>query len=331
MSQPIDFHLSSVAGTNQHAGAAEEHTVAWLRKHRMLREAQAVERYLSWRVAGLAGACWPRSDRAGLYLASDLLGFFLLFDDQFDGPRGKDPAHVAQICQRLILIIRGKEPNPRSPVQNAFADVWQRSVAGMSNSWIFRTASNFESYFAMHPHEAMGRSGAANIDFDTYLQVRRGTLGMQICFDMTERIYGYELPGTAYFSPQVRRMWLLATDVVAFINDVFSHPKEQERGDAFNFVSVLQQSQGISQAEAIAEAQRLVRYKVQRFHEIKDRLPAMCRSLGQSADERACVLDYATALSDWIVGCHVWHRESRRYQLVIPASIPGYLEELIPD
>ncbi|WP_405533360.1 hypothetical protein [Streptomyces avidinii] len=53
------------------------------------------------------GECYPYARGPSLDLCADAMGFFFVFDDQFDGPLGRDPAQTARVCQQLIDIVHG--------------------------------------------------------------------------------------------------------------------------------------------------------------------------------------------------------------------------------
>ncbi|MFJ3723359.1 hypothetical protein ACIPYQ_12410 [Streptomyces sp. NPDC090045] len=69
------------------------------------------------------------------------MAFFFVFDDQFDGPLGQDPARAAAACRQLIDIVHGAAPAAGADACSvAFADLWARSCGGAPPGWVARTA-----------------------------------------------------------------------------------------------------------------------------------------------------------------------------------------------
>ena len=93
-------------------------------------------------------------------MLTDMMLFFFLFDDQFDGPIGMSPIRVKEIADSAIAAVHGPQDMSRlgiSPIIQAYADLWKRSREGMSAMWRGRAARNWKYYFAAHVGEAIDR------------------------------------------------------------------------------------------------------------------------------------------------------------------------------
>ncbi len=58
----------------------------------------------------------------------------------------------------------------------------------------------------------------------------------------------------------------------------------------------------------------------------------MCAQLGLTAQQRAMVDQYVEVMATWIRGYHEWETQTLRYAQavdVLPATAPGYFEELL--
>ncbi|MFF4172225.1 terpene cyclase [Streptomyces sp. NPDC001744] len=288
---------------------------SWLDRHEGLAGALAPKAYDQWDVPRLAALTSPDCAADDLALASDLLGFYFLFDDGFDTTLGRSPAQVAEVCARLTALLHGDGPAPaaRTPVERAFADLWERSAEGMSARWRARSAYNWEWYFACHPAEAAGRVSGRFPDREGYLALRRGTAAMETLFDMIERLNRFELPQEVLHHPTLRRMRQLAADIPSFTNDVHSYAQELARGDVANLVMIAREERGGTVEEAAAEVMREAQEMVDRFVELSDEVPGICDLLGLDPAGREAARRYVDGLVSWIAGYHRWEIGTGRY------------------
>ncbi|MFB6482847.1 terpene cyclase [Streptomyces virginiae] len=296
-------------------------------------EGRSLEWFASWDMPLLAAYGFPYAQGAALDLCADVMAFFFVFDDQFDGPLGQDPARAATVCQQLIDIVHGASPAAGADACSAaFADLWARGRDGAHPSWVARTAYEWEYYFATQAHEAIGRLRGTPADMETYLQVRRGIAGTDLPLSLGERAAGITVPITAFHSPQLRIMRQAAIDVTFMCNDVYSLEKEEARGDVDNLVLVIEHTRSCTRDEAITAARREVDGRVERFQELALQVPAMCRQLGLTGPERTGVATYVEVMGTWMSGYHAWQTQTRRYTSalqIIPSTGPGYFDEVL--
>ncbi|GAA0704115.1 hypothetical protein GCM10010193_68970 [Kitasatospora atroaurantiaca] len=315
MSDDTSLELSFPHRRSPHHAQAAAHHQEWLRRHRELATGTNEFTYAHWDVAELAAVSYPECSAEDLGLATDLMGFYFLFDDQFDGPLGRRPDQVARICDRLTAIVHGARPAGTSAVERAFADLWRRSIKGMPPRWRARAAYNWEWYFACHPSEAAGRISGQIPDREAYLMLRRGTAAMETIFDMIERLGRFEVPQTVFHHPLLRQLRQLAADIPSLSNDVRSFPMEAPRGDVCNLVMIVQQERGCPAEEAgsvvLAEAQLMI----DRFTELRSELPDAYRWLALDQSERAAARRYADGLANWLAGYLRWEARTGRYEL----------------
>ncbi|MFF1778114.1 terpene cyclase [Streptomyces virginiae] len=296
-------------------------------------EGRSLEWFASWDMPLLAAYGFPYAQGAALDLCADVMAFFFVFDDQFDGPLGQDPARAATVCRQLIDIVHGASPVAGADACSvAFADLWARGRDGAHPIWVARTAYEWEYYFAPQAHEAIGRLRGTPADMETYLQVRRGIAGTDLPLSLGERVAGITVPATAFHSPQLRIMRQAAIDVTFMCNDVYSLEKEEARGDMDNLVLVIEHTRSCTRDEAITAACREVDGRVERFQELALQVPAMCRQLGLTGPERTGVGTYVEVMETWMSGYHAWQTQTRRYTSalqIIPSTGPGYFDEVL--
>ncbi|MFI1715078.1 terpene cyclase [Streptomyces sp. NPDC053513] len=309
----LDLPFPPRSNPNQ-ASVAQRHR-DWLLHHEGLAVTITLPAYEKWDVPRLAAFTSPDSAADDLVLAADLLGFYFLFDDRFDSDLGRSPARVAEMCTRLTGLLHGNGPEPgaRTAVEQAFADLWERSVRGMSRRWLARSAYNWEWYFACHPAEAAGRLTGRLPDRESYLALRRGTAAMETLFDMVERLNRFELPQEALHHPAFRRMRQLAADIPSFTNDVHSYAQELARGDVANIVMIVREELDSTPDEAAVEVMREAQRMVDRFVELSSEVPEICDLLGLSPAAREAARRYVDGLAAWIAGYHRWEIDTGRY------------------
>jgi hypothetical protein len=319
--------------SNPLVDAAARHNLQWLRAHGMLREDRAQRLYDRWSIPALAATSFPDASLADLCLAVDQCAFYFLFDDQFDGERGVQPAEVARICEPLLTTLHtGRAPADPSPVESAFTDLWRRGSQGMSARWRSRAAYHWEGYFMAHPSEALGRRGGpdAHPDRDAYLVLRRGASGVDTVLDLAERILG-EVPAAAFHNPQLALMRRLAGDAPAVNNDVYSYAKEAPRGDVYNLAVITQRERDCTRERAFALVRQEAQDMADDFFRLAERMPSICLSLGLTRAEGQAVLRYVDGMGDWMRGYFSWEAATLRYRPegALPVDEPNYLEELL--
>ncbi|PCG82865.1 terpene cyclase [Streptomyces sp. WZ.A104] len=317
-----------------HVVYAREVNLERLRSHGMLATDEALEWYLSWDMAQLAGYGYPYAERDELALGVDQMAFFFLFDDQFDGPLGRCPERVAAVCGELTDVLftpLRQRRRGESPLVAFFGSLWERSVRGMAPSWCARAAHNWEYYLAAYVGEAMDRVGGAVPGMEHFLQVRRGMAGTSTLMDYGERIGGFLVPPAVFHTPQLRMMRQVATDVPIFCNDVYSVVKEEPRGDVDNAVLVVQREQNLCRERALYRVRDLAMARIEVFVELERQLPDVCSALSLGDEGRYAVDRYVDAMKAWMRGYHQWETETHRYaaEATVPPEVPNFAEDLL--
>ncbi|MFC0842386.1 terpene cyclase [Streptomyces noboritoensis] len=333
MPQDIEFDLPFALRISPALEAARRRNLDWVQQRHLVLGDPSLDWYRSWDMPRLAAYGFPYAQGPELDLCTDAMAFFFVFDDQFDGPLGLAPHDVARLCQGLIDIVHGAQPDTRAdPCSIAFADLWRRCAEAAPRGWVARVAHEWEYYFAAHAHEAINRRRGVPSDMEQYLQVRRGVAATALPLSLGEHAAGITLPAAAFHSPQLRIMRDIAVDITLMCNDVYSLEKEEARGDMDNLVLVIQHAQGCSRDEAVAAARDEVHQRVARFQHLADEVSGMCRQLALSHAQRAAVDIYVDIMAAWIVGYHTWQTQTLRYRAaleILPGSGPGHFENVL--
>lgn len=333
MPQDVEFHLPFPVALSADVEGARERNLSWVAATGLVGEGRSLEWYASWDMARLAALGFPYARGPALDLCTDAMAFFFVFDDQFDGALGRDPARAAAVCRQMIDLVHGARPaRGVDACAAAFADIWTRCTDGADRGWVARCAHEWEYYFAAQAHEAIGRLRGTPGDMETYLQVRRGIAGTDLPLSLGERAAGITVPAAAFHSPQLRIMRQAATDVTFMCNDVYSLEKEEARNDMDNLVLVIEHEHGCTREEAVEQAREEVRRRVERFLELAPQLPGLYSRLGLSGQERAAAGTYVEIMGAWMSGYHTWQTQTHRYTRaprVLPPTRPGYFDQVL--
>ncbi|MFE7898191.1 pentalenene synthase [Streptomyces sp. NPDC057424] len=332
MPQDVDFHIPLPSRQSPDHARADAEQLIWPRSLGLIKSEAAAERHLRGGYADLASRFYPHATGADLDLGVDLMSWFFLFDDLFDGPRGEDPEAAKQLTDAVAAALDGPLPPSAPPIAHGFADIWRRCCDEMSPSWCTRSARHWRNYFDGYVDEARSRFRDKPYDSAAeYLAMRRHTIGVQPTVDLAERAGRFEVPQRVFDSAVLGAMLQIAVDVNLMLNDIASLEKEEARGELNNMVMILRREHGWSKGRSIAHLQDEVQARLEQFLLLESCLPQVGEIYGLDASEREALERYRTdAVRTVIRGSYDWHRSSGRYdtEFALAAGSQGYLEEL---
>ncbi|MET7855333.1 pentalenene synthase [Streptomyces avermitilis] len=332
MPQDVDFHIPFPSRRSPDFERARADHLSWPRALGLIGTDAAAERHSRGGYADLAARFYPSATGADLDLGVDLMSWFFLFDDLFDGPRGEDPQETRKLTDAVAAALDGPLPESAPPIAHGFADVWRRTCQGMSAAWRARSARHWRNYFSGYVDEAVSRH--LNTPYDSaghYLAMRRQTIGVQPTVDLAERACHCEVPQRVFDSAVLFAMLQIAIDTNLILNDIASLEKEEARGELNNMVFILMREHGWTRGRSIAHMQDGVRTRLEQFLLLEACLPKVYDTFELTAQERESAEKYRMdGVRSVIRGSYDWHRSSGRYDAdyAIAASYQGYLEEL---
>ncbi|WP_158920442.1 terpene cyclase [Streptomyces sp. NBRC 109706] len=316
MPQDVRFFLPFARRVNPLAERARAHHLGWVRAHGLVAEGPALRAYADWRLTDLAAYAYPEANAEDIELATDAVCLGFPLDDQFDGELGRSPSSAFRLSTALAGIPYrppGERPALDLPLTRAYADMWRRASAGMSDAWRRRAADNLTRFFRSYVGEARNRLSGAPLDENAYLSLRRQAVGTAPCFDLIERAGRFEVPARAYWSRELQILTRCAGDVIFLCNDVHSLEREEAQGDPHNLVLIRQRAQGCTRAQAVRQVTALVRGRVEMFIELSGRVPRIAARLGLDTAGRVAVERYLEGLRCWMAGNQRWGVASARY------------------
>ncbi|MER5772260.1 hypothetical protein [Streptomyces sp. NPDC001985] len=236
-----------------------EHS-AWLLRHRLLPEAE-LERYHTYALPELIRRAYPGAPGGERGLLTDILGWYTVVDDLFDGPLGRDVPGARALVRELTGVTRS--PGGRSlggaGVVGAWCDLWDRQCRGRTALWCRRAAGDWTRTLGTFATETAHRARGGLPSVAESALLRRWAGGLYPFMNMLEHVQGAELPARLRARPAWRRLRAHTADAATLINDLFSLAREEEQNCGFNMVVVLRRERGLTREEALTAVRERVR------------------------------------------------------------------------
>lgn len=302
---------------NRHADAVHEGTVAWLERFGAFPGEKDYRRFYATRIGRLAARFHPDAPPEVLQLVSDWYGWMFYWDDRRDESElGGRPGLLADVNERLLGIIRGKEPEEEGALAHALWDLRGRVIAeAPTEAWMRRFVDSVEEHFRSTVWEAENRASGTVPDVETYVRMRPVTGGLNVdtrFVEMAERARTDEV----WWHPAVRRLVEASNNAVCWANDVFSLDKELRRGDVHNLVLVLRHARGLELREAIERVVEMHNAEVRAFAEAASLLAGDGRRIEPDLER------FVDVLRARMRGFLDWAEESGRYRTSVRIAPP---------
>ncbi|MGQ4514795.1 terpene synthase family protein [Streptomyces sp. DW26H14] len=326
MTQPFelpDFYMPYPARLNPHLEEAREHTRHWARRMGMLEGSGIWEQEdLEAHDYGLlCSYTHPDCDGPALSLVTDWYVWVFFFDDHFleafkrDRDREGGKAYLDRLPAFMPMDLADGFPEPVNPVEAGLADLWARTVPGMSLDWRRRFAKSTENLL----NESLWE--LSNIDADRvsnpveYIEMRRKVGGAPWSAGIVEYAVGAEVPAELAETRALHVLRDTFSDAVHLRNDLFSYQREvEEEGELSNGVLVLETFLGCTTQEAADAVNNLLTSRLQQFdNTVLTELGPLFTEKGTPPQDVAATLAYVKGLQDWQSGGHEWHMRSSRY------------------
>ncbi|AUG81462.1 Geosmin synthase [Kitasatospora sp. MMS16-BH015] len=325
MPQPFtlpDFYLPYPARLNPHLEAARSHTKAWARTMGMIEGSNIWDEqdFDSHDYALLCAYTHPDCSAEELSLITDWYVWVFFFDDHFLDifKRTLDHAGAKEYLDRLPAFMPVKPgapvPEPTNQVEQGLADLWARTVPGMSESWLARFAESTKHLLDESLWELANIDAGRVANPVEYIEMRRKVGGAPWSAGLVEHATA-EVPAEVALSRPLRVLRDTFSDAVHLRNDIFSYEREiLDEGELSNGILVLERFFGCPTQEAAEAVNDLLTSRLQQFeHTTLTELPPLFQEAGLDPLARAAVLAYAKGLQDWQSGGHEWHLRSSRY------------------
>jgi Terpene synthase family 2, C-terminal metal binding len=302
------FRYPSVARQKRSLDSVRTANLQWARKFGLIPSEQALVKIEAIQIEQMAAAVYPEASKQVLALCTDLLLWFFISDDQYDERAlGADPMRMEQITNDFMQVLRRGvtiSENP-SPLSRALMDLRNRVHVQVPAAWYARFVADMELYFQGCLTESKDRASGYTPEFEEYRTIRRASVGTYPCFDLIELSLGIFLPDPLEDSPLLTLLRDVSTDIVAWVNDVVSYPKESAHSDPHNLVSVLITECGISLADSVKKTVELHNEQMLQFERLASEF--------LSNKPPVWAPRYIEALRSWMRGVFDWSFQSGRY------------------
>ncbi|WP_049574216.1 terpene synthase family protein [Streptomyces sp. SBT349] len=281
---------------------------AWLVRHELVPES-ALESYRSYALPDLIDLSYPGARGGDRDLLVDILGWFTIMDDHFDGPLGRDVTGARGLVGRFrrVLTVPDVPPavtgSPQDGVVRAWHDLWQRQRRPMTGAWcrhaVGEWATCLETFVAETSHRALDTLPSLR----EATRLRRHASCLYPFMNMLELVQGSEIPARLRAEPDLRRLRANTADAATLVNDLFSLEWEERAQNPFNMVVILRQTHGLSRTESIAAVRAHIRRLMADSENLRERL----------APRYPEARWYLAGTRQLVIGVHAWAGNTRRY------------------
>ncbi|MFJ2825548.1 selina-4(15),7(11)-diene synthase [Streptomyces toxytricini] len=298
--------------------AVEAHTAAWAEAFQVGSD-ELRTRLLRHSIGTFAARILPAGQEPVVALLADFVLWLFAVDDGFceEGALGRRPGDLAGVLHRLLRVAQNPEAPmlPGDSLADGLRDLTRRvsrhGTASQSAAW----CNALREYFFSVVWEASHRREGTVPSLADYTLMRLYDGATTVVYPLLEMGHGYELPMHERDQPYVRAATEMASFVITWDNDLFSHHKES-RGDGYwlNVIRVLQEERDLTPDQALATA-----------IEQRDRVMCLFMRLQESLVDQASpqLRTYLQGLGSFIRGSQDWGVSSHRYTTPDdPASLP---------
>jgi hypothetical protein len=253
----------------------QAHAQEWLNTIHLIPEGTAQSTFLTAEVPWIICSIYPSAGLEELCLCTDCYIWGFTYDDLCDNSGlGTRPYELDQIHTDLLAIFYESPLAPlEKPIVVGLTDIWQRTKQLTSKTWQRRFVRHHAEYFAGQRQEAVNRLYQQIPEMQTYIMNRRSTSFSTASMDLIELVHHMEIPVEIYESRPFQAMLNSMYDLVGWTNDVYSLPKELDRGEVNNLVVVMQHEKGGSLQDAVNCVCAMINRETQRFQELIQGLP----------------------------------------------------------
>jgi hypothetical protein len=290
------------ASVNPHALTVQRQNLEWLESTGIKLEGSLFQDVSE--VGWLAAHVYPTATPETLQLAADWTSLFFLLDDLVEEATSEDAIRLRN--ERVLSALTSSTLVVDEPVFRALRDVGGRARALGGEAFMGEFSREVARWLDSHLWEHDNRSKRRVPPLEEYRAMRNHTVGMYFEFLLSEVTDSYRLSTLQRVSREVLTLTRMASNEIAWTNDILTLEKELAQGDVHNLVLSIMEGQALPLEEAIDEAVLLHNREVAAF----SRLALALRS---APSTHPSLRQLIQALENWMGGHTRWARESKRY------------------
>jgi hypothetical protein len=284
---------------------------AWVRKNMRfaLPDDGAMERLLEERAALWTCYVLPTADAGRLTTMCEYTEYLSVFDNAMvDRARiGADPGAAKALFDRVLTIMEDRAVGDDFEWGRALQELWGVMRADMPTRQWDRFLAEVGRFLSGCVSEITSRKHDQVFDLDTYLRVRRDSVGMGMYFVLGEYGLGIDLTDVLAADRRLPDLIDTALEHIMLSNDLFSFRAECSMDDYVNALAVLMMTEGMELQPAVDRLFALIESKRTAFMTARDAIVA--DELGQQPEVAA----YLDALWHMMAGNVQWSYLTSRY------------------
>src|SRR5690606_27051330 len=258
------------------------------------------------RCGSFAAHVYPTADEDLVQLGADLIAWLFLFDDLYgEGRSDENPTTLGDRCRGFEGVLRtGELPRQANAFHRALLDLRERALARADRSWPERFANAMAAYFHGCELELPHRLAGVPPDPLEYRRIRALSIGAYPVFALIELETGLLTRGEEDL-PLVQEARLTAALLCAWVNDIYSYPKEQRDQEPLNLVATLAHHYALRPEEAVTAAVKVFRTDLAILEHQLESI--------QNEPVSPTVIEYVRGLERWVRGNSAWTGLCGRY------------------
>lgn len=251
----------------------------------------------------------PTAARPRLQLLCNYTEYLSVFDNAMvDRAKiGEDLQAAKQLFARVVTILEDQAVGVDFEYGRVLKSIWQQMRPAFPEQQWERFMTEVRRFLSGCVSEIASRIDAAVFDFDTYIKVRRDSVGMGMYFVLGEFGLGIDLTDQLGKHAQLRDIIDICLEHIMLTNDMFSFRAECEMDDYVNALAVLRLSEGMGLQASVDRLFSIIEEKRTRF--MAARAAIESGPLGEDLDVRA----YLDALWHMMAGNLQWSFLTSRY------------------
>lgn len=314
------IHCPFPAESNPHTDRAQRHLVEWVGSHRLITDADALEKYSRARFAEIVGLSYPHASAENLELLAMVWGWIWVFDDHVcgDGPIGPGLTAAMPLLPPLSNILDIPETSTTStsdadlgaqpPLVMGFADLCQRlmSRGGAENFSRFRDA--MLSLFVGIVWEVDHRRASTLPNVAQLLPMRRYGGATAVAIALIEIGGDFTLSTAEFERTDVRHLRRQMSNILCWMNDIVSYAREasEQVGLLISLPRLLVEHEGLSAQQALDAVAERYNAELNSYLALEEDL---------SRDAKAPLRAFLAGMRSLIRGAYDWHLKTARYDV----------------
>ncbi|MBN4001612.1 terpene synthase [Nostoc sp. LPT] len=303
---PFSSHI------NKYVDVLEKHALEWVLHFNILVNESSYKRFCKSKFFFLAASAYPHCQLEELKIANDWLSWVFIWDDQCDlSNLGRQPDVLKAFHKRFLEILNGAELTSNDiPLAYALSDLRRRILQRGSKEWFHYFVDRYEGYFDGCVQEAINRAQEITPDIESYMLIRRLSLGGYLCLALMEFCNYLTIPDFLRNHEVMKELKVMTINILAWCNDIFSVHREMSSGDVHNLVLLIHYQQNIYLEKAIVAAIEMHDKEVNCLQKFELSIP----SFGEELD--AELAKYISGIHSWIFANLTWYSHSGRYETI---------------